>query len=330
MLKLHIDTDIGGDIDDICALAMALNWPDVELVGVTTVADDKGKRAGYARYALELAGHGDVPVASGADASLGCYRQRPELPDESSYWPEPVPPCPTSLDDALSLLESSIDQGAIIAAIGPFTNLALLGQRSPGILRRANLFLMGGYVFPPGDGFPQWGRNMDYNTQVDVQSAQYVIQSSSPTLVPLTVTIETWLRRAHLARLRESGPLARLIADQAEAFAKDEKIEAQYGQTCKGLPNDTINFLHDPLACAIALGWNEGIEISELPLKTTIEEGWLTQHVDSDGTPTRVVTRIDGEKFSEFWLNTVTRAWNSTINVQSNSSSMNTETGSFF
>ncbi len=56
MLKLHLDTDIGGDIDDLCALAMVLNWPDVELLAVTTVADHRGRPAGYARYTLGLAG----------------------------------------------------------------------------------------------------------------------------------------------------------------------------------------------------------------------------------------------------------------------------------
>ncbi len=31
MLKLHLDTDLGGDIDDLCALAMVLECPDVEI-----------------------------------------------------------------------------------------------------------------------------------------------------------------------------------------------------------------------------------------------------------------------------------------------------------
>ena len=37
----------------------------------------------------------------------------------------------------------------------------------------------------------------------------------------------------------------------------------KYGETCEGLPNDIINFLHDPLACSIALGWDEGVETEE-------------------------------------------------------------------
>ena len=107
------------------------------------------------RYALELAGRHDVPIAAGADASLGCYRSWPELPEESNYWPEPIEPMPGPLGDALDLLEKNIEAGAIIVGIGPFTNLALLERRTPGILERANLVLMGGFVFPPGRAIRQ-------------------------------------------------------------------------------------------------------------------------------------------------------------------------------
>ena len=54
--RVHLDTDLGSDTDDLCALAMLLGWPDVELAGVTTVNDPRGLRAGYVRYALGLAG----------------------------------------------------------------------------------------------------------------------------------------------------------------------------------------------------------------------------------------------------------------------------------
>ncbi|MGI6206661.1 MAG: nucleoside hydrolase [Anaerolineae bacterium] len=307
-LKLHLDTDLGGDIDDLCALAIVLGWPGAELIAVTTNSDDGGRRAGYTRYALELAGRGDIPVAAGADVSLGCYRLHPGLPDEAAYWPEPVPPAPGRLDDALSLLERSIEQGAIIAAVGPFTNLALLERRSPGILRQAQLYLMGGYVYAPRAGFPQWGNEMDWNVQADPDSALFVFQRSNPTLIPLSVTVETWLRQADLDRLRGSGPLARLIAKQAEAFAQEEQMAERFGRTCPGLPDDIVNFLHDPLAVAIALGWEEGVEVAELPLRLTLEDGLLHERIEEGGRPTRVVTRVDGDKFSRFWLDTVTRA----------------------
>ena len=197
MHKVHLDTDIGGDIDDLCALAVLLRWEEVELTGITTVAESNGRRAGYARYVLGLEGRAEVPVAAGADVAGGYYRY-PELgyPDEGRYWPEPVITTPGRLEEALELLRKSIEQDATILAIGPFTNLYLLDLKYPGILRQAPLFLMGGYVFPIRPGFPQWDNDSDWNVQLDVRSAKHVIEHSHPTLIPLSVTAETALRNA--------------------------------------------------------------------------------------------------------------------------------------
>jgi inosine-uridine nucleoside N-ribohydrolase len=285
---------------------MALNWPDAELLAITTVAEHQGKRAGYTRYALKLAGREYIPIAAGAEASLDCYRLWQGLPDENDYWPEPIPSLQPSLDEALDLLESSIEQNAIIVAIGAFTNLALLEKRSPGVLGRARLYLMGGYVFAPRAGFPQWSHEMDFNAQVDARSALFIIERSSPTFITLAVTAETSLRRSYLGRLRQAGPLAHLIARQAESFARDENYVTQYGRTCEGLPSDIINFQHDSLACAIALGWDDEVKSAELPLKSEIRDGWLRHTIDERGKPTRVVTQVNGDKFSEFWLDIVT------------------------
>lgn len=307
MRKLHLDTDIGGDIDDLCALAMALNCLESELVAVTTVSDAGGRRAGYARYVLEIAGRRDVPVAAGADISLGCYQHwQPGFhPHENAYWPESIQPMPGPPAEAIALLERSIREGAIIAAAGPYTNLALLERSSPGILATARLALMGGFVFPPRKGFPQWGREMDYNIQVDPESARIVLEHANPVLVTLSVTLETALRRCWLPALREAGPLGQLLARQAEAFAIEERMESRFGRTCGGLPDDIINFLHDPLACAIAMGWSDGVEMREIPLKSEIKDGYLRQTVDTNGKLTRVVTRVNGREFGDFWLTTV-------------------------
>ncbi|GIV70930.1 MAG: hypothetical protein KatS3mg048_3792 [Caldilinea sp.] len=127
--------------------------------------------------------------------------------------------------------------------------------------------------------------------------------ATNPVLTPLSVTVETALRRAYLPTLRQAGPLAQPIAHQAEASAEEEQMEARFGQTRPGLPKDIINFLHDPLARAIALGRSEGTKIRELPLRLKIQDGWLRQYVDPDrGRPIRVVTQVDGNRFSEDWL----------------------------
>ena len=135
---------------------MVLNWPGADLLAVTTVAEHQGKRAGFARYVLKLAGRDDIPVAAGAEASLKGYRYWQGSTDKH-YWPEPIPSAPSGPEEVLDLLERSIEQGTVIVAIGAFTNLARLEERKPGILARANLVLMGGYVFLPREGFPAWG-----------------------------------------------------------------------------------------------------------------------------------------------------------------------------
>lgn len=50
-----------------------------------------------------------------------------------------------------------------------------------------------------------------------------------------------------------------------------------------------------------------GGDIDDL-LKLEIKDGWLYQRIDSNGKPTRVVTRVNGDKFNEFWLGTAEHA----------------------
>ena len=50
--SVMIDTDIGDDIDDTFALALALHSPEIELLGVTTVFGETQKRARLANYIL--------------------------------------------------------------------------------------------------------------------------------------------------------------------------------------------------------------------------------------------------------------------------------------
>jgi purine nucleosidase len=307
MTKIHLDTDIGGDMDDLCALAMLLKWPDLDITGVTTVSDDHGRRAGYVGYVLSLMERTDIAYAAGADVASGYYRYQLDYPPEEENWPEPTTPRPGSPDQAVALLKRSIEQGAVIVATGPLTNLMLLENQSPGILSHTNLFLMGGYVFDIPVGYPQWSREMDYNIQVDMSSARFVLEQANPTLVPVTVSCQTALRRAYLPRLAQAGRLGQLIVRQADLCARLEHYEQLYGETCPGLPRDVINFLHDPLACAIAVGWNEGVEMETIPLKLETRERWLYEIPDSDGTPTRLVTKIDGNAFNEYWCQILCR-----------------------
>lgn len=304
-VNIHLDTDIGGDMDDLCALALALRWPGASVIAVTTAAEDHGRRAGYARYALDLAGRGDIPVAAGAEADPAAgYRWRPTyLPDEP-LWPEPITPRPGTIGDALTLLRRSVDAGAVIAALGPYTNLRLLDEAWPGMLRAARLVLMGGYIEAPRAGYPPWGPDADYNIQSDVASTRYVFAHAEPLLVPLRVSMETALRGGDLSALRAAGPLGALLARQGAAWNALNPETAGYIRDCPALPPDFINFQHDPLAVAVALGW-DGASIETLPLALVEEDGWLRERVDPAGKPMRVVTAIDAPRFNQMWSDVV-------------------------
>jgi hypothetical protein len=85
------------------------------------------------------------------------------------------------------------------------------------------------------------------------------------------------------------------------------KNEKRIGETCEGLPNDIINFLHDPLACAIALGYDDGVEIQKISLRLEEKDGFLYEQIDPTGPAVRIVTSIDGPRFNKFWLDKLLR-----------------------
>jgi inosine-uridine nucleoside N-ribohydrolase len=305
-MKIHLDTDIGGDIDDVNALAMLLKMTDVEIVGITTVAEENGRRAGYAKYVLSLVNQEHIKLKSGADVADGYYKYKPGYPSEEEMWPVKINPFPSPKDEAIELLKQSIASGATIVAIGPYTNLALVEKKYPGTLMNARLFLMGGYIYPPRDGYVLWTNDMDYNIQLDILSAKFVLENSNPTLIPLPISLETFICHSDIPELKKGDELSQLMARQADVHDKTWNNAENIGKKNSKTPDDIINFLYDPLACAIAVGWDK-CEINEVRLSFNIKDGLLYEEINSTGKNVKVVTHIDGESFNKFWLTTVTR-----------------------
>jgi purine nucleosidase len=298
-VRVHLDTDIGGDPDDACALAMLLGWPGVDLVGITTTIDPGGVRAACVRHCLSLVGRGEIPVVAGAERSMTTGQRADPFTDER-YWPA-LDPLPALADAAPDLLRTSIEGGATVIAIGPSTNLAELERRWPGILRRAPIVVMGGWTEPPANGLPPWGPERDWNVQWDTGAANVVAASTERlTLTPFSATLRTHLRAAELPRLRASGALGQLLARQAEAYAND-RGHFDLAATHAALPADLLIFHHDPLACAAALGW-PGAEVTEIALSHGFEGDVFRWRTDPAGRLTGVVTDVDPEAFSRDWL----------------------------
>jgi purine nucleosidase len=268
-------------------------------VGITTTIDPGGIRAACARHCLLLTGRDDIPVAAGAERSM-TTGQRADPFTDGRYWPT-LDPLPAPADAALELLRTSIDGGATVIAIGPYTNLAELEQQRPGILRRASIVVMGGWTEEPDDGLPPWGPERDWNVQWDTGAAEVVAASAGRlTLTPFSATLRAHLRAAELPRLRASGALGRLLALQAEAYAND-RGHSDLAAKHPALPADLLIFHHDPLACAAALDW-PGAEVTEIALSHGFEGDVFRWRTDPAGRLTGVVTDVDPEAFSRDWL----------------------------
>ena len=65
-----IDTDIGDDIDDAFALALALQSPELKILGVTTTFGNTEMRARLLDRYLKAVGRSDIPVFAGPMTGL--------------------------------------------------------------------------------------------------------------------------------------------------------------------------------------------------------------------------------------------------------------------
>jgi inosine-uridine nucleoside N-ribohydrolase len=137
-MLVHLDTDIGGDTDDVFALAMLLRSPEVEIAGISTSTEIGGKRAAMARYVMRLANNNTIPVAAGAEGKLGSspWPIQPELPAERLFWPDGRDPVQGRPGEVIDLLDANIARAATVIAIGPLTNLATYEAIRPGRLLR--------------------------------------------------------------------------------------------------------------------------------------------------------------------------------------------------
>src|SRR4029077_8163610 len=76
--KVIIDTDIGDDIDDAFAVALALSSPELDVLGFSAAFGDTPTRAKMLDRMLGELGHGDIPVAMGTpvDVNRNAFTQR--------------------------------------------------------------------------------------------------------------------------------------------------------------------------------------------------------------------------------------------------------------
>jgi purine nucleosidase len=139
--KIVLDTDIGDDVDDAFALGLALQSPELKVVGVTTAWGDTALRARMVRRMLLETGHAEIPVAEGiVTKSKTNFSQ--------AKWAEGGPEAPRT--DGVEFLLNAIRKNPgelTLVAIGPLTNVGAAIERDPETFRKVKrVVLMGGSV----------------------------------------------------------------------------------------------------------------------------------------------------------------------------------------
>lgn len=162
MIKILLDTDIGGDIDDAVCLAYLLREPQCELLGITTVCGEPEKRAAVADAICRASGK-LIPIVAGLDSTLQPIPLYP-TPDGAEalkIWPHDT----YEKADAPSFLYQKIKEyphEVVLIGIGNMTNIATLFTHYPdaaGLLKGQHV--MNGYFgedplpdpFYKGSGF---------------------------------------------------------------------------------------------------------------------------------------------------------------------------------
>ncbi len=209
--KIIIDTDPG--IDDAMAILFALNSPELEVMGLTTVFGNvhTSLATQNARRLLEFAGHPTIPVAHGAERPL--VRRLEGVADfvhGANGLGDVALPDPVYAADPRPAAQFIVEMvmthpGEItLVPVGPLTNIALALSLEPAIAHRvAQVVLMGGAATVNGNVNPAAEANI-YN---DPHAADRVFTAGWPlTMLGLDVTMKTVMDDAFFHSLRTSRP----------------------------------------------------------------------------------------------------------------------------
>jgi inosine-uridine nucleoside N-ribohydrolase len=281
--KIIIDTDIGDDVDDAFALALALKSPQLQILGITTEFGDTETRAKLVDRMLGEAGRQDIPVAVGVptDAKTS-FGQRPYA--EGGHFARASHP--QAVDFILEQIRRYPGEITLVT-IGPLVNVGAVIDRDPGTFRKLKRVVSMGGSIDRGYGDPYAAPTTpqsEWNILNDVRSSQKLFAAGVPVyLMPLDSTQLKLdeVKRAFL--FRQGTPLTDALAI----------LYHQWGQQTPTLFDPvTIAFIDDPKLCPVE------------PMNIVVDAKGMT--LRGNGAPNaQVCLRSDPEAFFRFYLSRV-------------------------
>ncbi len=320
-IKVFIDQDTSGPAGtDSISVAMLLQAPNVDVVGIGVVAGDAwlDQAVYHTLKIVELTGQTHVPVAAGSEVPLlnnqEMMRRREELWGEKAgdgwhgNWGDEVPPRgeiplepggptklrPVDMTAAELLVEMARKYPGelVLHTAGPLTNVALAIRLAPDIVDKIKaVYTMGGHIHV----------NQRFNFWWDAEAAHMFIRTpwKERHLTPIDVCHKTHMTRELIERVASAGtPLA-------------EYLRASYFDLNRG-----YSYMWDELAAAAIIDPEIITETIELRLDVDYLPGpsygktvWTRDHISPWFAPQTwtVQTDIDVERFEELFVELMRR-----------------------
>ncbi|WP_044913343.1 nucleoside hydrolase [Butyrivibrio sp. WCE2006] len=308
MNKVIIDCDPG--IDDSLAIMLALNSPEIDVIGITIVAGNSPVELGFknAKRILKFLGRLDVPVYAGASAPR--KREYVNALDThgsdglgESFLPE-VEGQEIPEKSAVKFMDESLLQGDVsVIALGPLSNLAELIDKAPSaFLSIKRLVSMGGNFRSHGNCSPV----AEYNYWEDPDSAKLVFDTlyenhKKIEMVGLDVTREIVLTPEILTEMKRANPITGDFIEKITSFYFKFHWEWEHIRGC---------VINDPLAVAqflnpdILSGFEAFTEVETggISLGQTVVDSMSFYRKESNAL---IYTKVDKAVFWEMFLTRV-------------------------
>ena len=294
MYKVILDTDIGDDIDDAIALALAVNREEINLMGVVTTYRNTYMRSKIALALLDGWNRLDIPVCQGNDDPLKqAYFYFPfEKRDENGkpiigHYEEYMKDFQIHGETGLDFVAKTVRENPneiTLVAIGPLTNVAKFIQAYPeeyALLKE--VVIMGGRFDT---------ERAEWNIKCDPEAAEIVLSSDQKIrLVPLDVTLQCVFTEEQVERLHEGCVGNKRLSKMVDVWLANSK-------------NRTMPILHDPLALASV--FSDFCDFTPKKVKVLLEgekRAWTV--FDESGKEILVSLSVRAKEFTEFVCNSL-------------------------
>jgi pyrimidine-specific ribonucleoside hydrolase len=313
MKPVILDVDTG--LDDACALLLAARHPDLELKAVTCVGGNVGIEdvVRNTLTVLDAAGRPDVPVARGAAVPLiQPVRSARHVHGEDGLGDLDWPRSTRSTDPrhAVELLRDVLRDAAAtgelvtLIPLAPLTNIALLLRTYPEAVRGLReIVFMGGAA-----GIGNATSSAEFNIWTDPEAAAIVLAAAQDLGVPVTMygldvfyDVVVTLEQARALSGSASAELAcKLIEKRSERYQSDGGSIGDGGAVCAVIDPSGLTTREYPVRIELSGSWSRGRTIVD-----TRDASDVANDPQGPATTIRVATAVDGKRYAELWLATV-------------------------